>query len=130
MTELDGSLDLLKLRNACVATLGNQTKKRCVVIPIDDNDLYVKCEDGSTKPRSVYLGVSLWERNQASQYGHTHYAKQSFSKAFRENPDNKELLDNAPFLGDFKPIVRTRAPQQFAAPQMEVSQGGQDDLPF
>ena len=128
MTELDGSLDLLKLRNACVATLGNQTKKRCVVIPIDDNDLYVKCEDGSTKPRSVYLGVSVWERNQPSQYGHTHYAKQSFSKAFREQ--NKEMTENSPFLGDFKPIVRTRQPQQYAAPQMEVSQEQAEDLPF
>lgn len=128
MTELDGSLDLLKMRNACVATLGNQTKKRCVVIPIDDNDLYVKCEDGSSKPRSVYLGVSIWERNQTSQYGHTHYAKQSFSKAFREQ--NKELTESSPFLGDFKPIVRTRQPQQFAAPQMEVPQETQDDLPF
>lgn len=129
MSDLQGSVDLLKLRNACVVTLGKETKKRCVVIPIDDNDLYVKCEDGSTKPRSVYFSINVWERQQASQYGHTHYVKQSFSKAFRES-HSKEELDAAPFLGDMKPIIRQNGATQFAAPAVEMPQEQQDDLPF
>ena len=126
--DLQGSIDLLKLKNACVATLGNQTKKRCVVIPIDDNDLYVKNEDGSTKPRSVYFGVNVWERQQPSPYGHTHYMKQSFSKAYREAHTEDEMK-NMPFLGDMKPILRQNGATQFDAPAMDVAQGT-DDLPF
>ncbi|MBR5951575.1 MAG: hypothetical protein IKZ87_09135 [Actinomycetaceae bacterium] len=127
--DLQGSIDLLKLTNACVATLGKTTKKRCVVIPIDDNDLYVKNEDNSTKPRSVYLGVNVWERQQPSQYGHTHYIKQSFSKAYREAHTEDEMK-NKPFFGDMKPILRQNGATSFDAPAVEMEQQEQDDLPF
>ena len=127
--DLQGSIDLLKLTNACVATLGKTTKKRCVVIPIDDNDLYVKNEDNSTKPRSVYLGVNVWERQQPSQYGHTHYIKQSFSKAYRE-AHTEDDMKNKPFFGDMKPILRQNGATSFDAPAVEMEQQEQDDLPF
>jgi len=120
---------LLKLTNACVATLGKTTKKRCVVIPIDDNDLSVKNEDNSTKPRSVYLGVNVWERQQPSQYGHTHYIKQSFSKAYREAHTEDEMK-NKPFFGDMKPILRQNGATSFDAPVVEMEQQEKDDLPF
>lgn len=127
--DLQGSIDLLKLTNACVVTLGNQTKKRCVVIPIEDNDLYIKNEEGSNKPRSAYLGISVWQRQSQSQYGHSHYVKQNFSAAYRENHSDEEMKAK-PFLGDMKPLQRQNGSTNYDAPSLEIPPEEQNDLPF
>lgn len=124
---LSGSIDLLKLKNAGIATInGKSGAKKCVVIPIEENDLYVSMDE-NLKAKSVYLGFNVWERKEVSQYGKTHSIKQNFSKDFREQL-TKEELDAKPFIGEMKPIEKVNAVEQVAAPVEEVEE--KDDLPF
>ena len=54
---LQGSIDLLKLEKAGIATIKN---KKCVVIPIEENDLYVSMDE-NLKAKAVYLGININE---------------------------------------------------------------------
>ena len=78
---LTGSIDLLKLEKTGIATIKN---KKCVIIPIEENDLYVSMDE-NLKAKSVYLGLNVNERREPSQFGKTHYCKQSLSKQYRPN---------------------------------------------
>lgn len=121
------SINLLKLKNACIVTVkGKTTTKKGVFIPIEENDLYVALDE-SLKPKGVYLGLASWELKQKGQYGDTHLLKQSFSKDFRETMSEEELK-NAPILGNMKPIERTNDASNVPVP--EVSASEDDDLPF
>lgn len=73
---LQGSIDLLKLEKAGIATIRN---KKCIVIPIEENDLYVSMDE-NLKAKAVYLGININERREPSRYGETHYCKQSYIK--------------------------------------------------
>lgn len=121
------SINLLKLKNACIVTVkGKTTTKKGVFIPIEENDLYVALDE-SLKPKGVHLGLASWELKQKGQYGDTHLLKQSFSKDFRETMSEEELK-NAPILGNMKPIERTNDVSNVPVP--EVSASEDDDLPF
>ena len=52
---LTGSVNLLKLEKAGIATIKN---KKCVVIPIEENDLYVSMDE-NLKAKAVYLNLIL-----------------------------------------------------------------------
>ena len=75
---------------------------KCVVIPIQENDLYVKVGT-DLKAEGVYLGINVYERKEVSRYGQTHTIRQSFSKDYRER-ETKEVLDAKPFIGNMKPF--------------------------
>lgn len=120
---LTGSINLLKLDMAGVATIRG---KKCVVIPMQENDLYLKIGD-DLKAKGVYLGINVWERKEASQFGQTHTIKQNFSKDFREHC-SKEVMDAKPFIGDMKPIERVNNADIVNAPVSAVDE--KDDLPF
>lgn len=121
---LTGSIDLLKLDLAGIATIRG---KKCVVIPIEENDLYIGVDE-NLKAKSAHLGLSAFERREVSQYGKTHYVKQSFSKEFREATP-KDELDKKPFLGDMKTFVveNRNGSESVEAPAITTEQ---DDLPF
>ena len=82
---LQGSIDLLKLEKAGIATIKN---KKCIVIPIEENDLYVSMDE-NLKAKSVYLGLNINERREPSQFGKTHYCKQSLSRQYTEMPQKR-----------------------------------------
>lgn len=129
-----GSIDLLKLENACVVSLTGKTgtKKRGVFIPIEENDIYVSMAEDLKKAKAAYLGLLVNKRREASQYGKTHYAKQSLSRDFRTA--YKELADkkNGIYLGDFETYVieSSNAAAKVEAEPMSVEPEEQDDLPF
>ena len=77
---LTGNVNLLKLEKAGIATIKN---KKCVVIPIEENDLYVSMDE-NLKAKAVYLNVNINERREPSQYGNTHYCKQYLSKQYKD----------------------------------------------
>ena len=77
---LTGSVNLLKLEKAGIATIKN---KKCVVIPIEENDLCVSIDE-NLKAKAVYLNVNINERREPSQYGNTHYCKQYLSKQYKD----------------------------------------------
>ena len=97
------SLNLSKLKNVGITDLqGSTSVKRCVVIPIEDNHLYVS-------DKGVMLNLSAWESKQVGKYGDTHYVKQRLPKEYRDaHPDE---MKQTPIIGNMKPIGGV-APQQ------------------
>ena len=129
-----GSIDLLKLENACVISVTGKTgvKKRGVFVPIEENDVYVTMDDDLKKAKSAYVGLLINQRREKSQYGKTHYAKQSLSQHFRTS--FKELAEkkNGIYLGDFESYIIEggNAAGKVEAQQVDVAPEEQDDLPF
>ena len=123
---LQGSIDLLKLEKTGVVTLKG---KRCVIIPIEENDIYITADQQTQKATHAYLGLDVLERREPNQYGKTHYAKQSLSKGYREQHPAETDAKKSVYLGDFKPLA-FETNNQAAAVQAPVMQADEDDLPF
>ena len=127
-----GSIDLMKLENACVVTLTGKTgvKKKGLFIPIDDNDIYVT-EDGG-KAKGAYLGLLINQRREVSKYGKTHYAKQSLSRAFRDSHKDLAEKKNEIYLGDFETYVveSGNAAAKVESQPVDLAPEEKDDLPF
>lgn len=127
---LQGSIDLLKFENACVISVpGKTTVKRGVFIPLEENDVYITTTE-SLKPKSAYVGLSIMQRREVSQYEKTHYCKQTLSRDFRAAYPELTEKKKAVYLGDFKPFVieSGNAATKIEAPEYTVSP--EDDLPF
>lgn len=122
---INGSIDLLKLELAGVATIKG---KRCVVIPIEENDIYTKVDEQTLKATSAHLGVSVYQRQQPSQYGKTHYAKQSLSKKYREEHPEATEAKKSVYIGDFTTFEIGQPIAQ--APIVAAEHIDEDDLPF
>ena len=100
-------LDLLKLKGAAVVNLkGKTATKRCLVIPIEDAQLFLG-------QKGCYLNLTAIEM-QNSQYGDTVY------DAMTEEERNAQ-----PIIGSVKPLIKQ-------APAIEASNivANEDDLPF
>lgn len=124
---LTGSIDLLKLEKAGIATIKN---KKCVIIPIEENDLYVSMDE-NLKAKAVYLGVNINERRGPSQFGKTHYCKQSLSRQYREANKTEAEAKSKVYLGDFKPYEfkgSSNAAAAVEAPNAKIDDD--DQLPF
>lgn len=124
---LTGSIDLLKLEKTGIATIKN---KKCVIIPIEENDLYVSMDE-NLKAKSVYLGLNVNERREPSQFGKTHYCKQSLSKQYRDANKTDAEAKSKVYLGDFKPYEFEGSSNAAATVEAPVEQVGDDShLPF
>ena len=127
---LQGSIDLLKLENACVVTIpGKTTSKRGVFIPLEENDVFVSMTE-DLKPKSAYLGMNILQRREVSQYEKTHYCKQTLSRDFRTAHPELTEKKKSVYLGDFKPVIFEggNAAVKVEAPEFTVAP--EDDLPF
>jgi hypothetical protein len=121
------SINLLKLKNACVITVtGRSEKKKGIFIPIQENDLYVSLDE-SLNPKSITLSIASWALKEKGQYGDTHLLKQNFSKEFREQMSEEELR-NTPILGNMRPMEKADAVSNVSSTEVQVPE--QDDLPF
>lgn len=120
------NVDLLKLSKAGIAKIHGI---KCLVVPIEENDLYIKVNQDDGSPRGCYLSMSAWERKEVSQYGDTHLVKQSFSKAYQETHDKAEI-DAAPIIGNGKPIVPKSGVERVEAPIVDAQVENESDLPF
>lgn len=122
------NVDLLKLKGAFVRGIqGRESKKVCLIIPIDDADLYQKVNE-NLKIQKVTLSLAHFERKEVGQYGDTHLVKQSHSKAWNESHTDEERK-NEPILGNSSPLkTESRAANvqdmAFTADEFE------DPLPF
>lgn len=102
---LTGSVNLLKLEKAGIATIKN---KKCVVIPIEENDLYVSMDE-NLKAKAVYLNVNINERREPSQYGNTHYCKQYLSKQYKDANKAEAEAKSKVYLG-ISSLMNLRVP--------------------
>lgn len=125
MSNFSIRLDLLKLQGAFTRNLkGKTATKRCLIIPVDDNDGMFLGEKG------CYLNVSAFETRN-NQYGDTHLIKPDIPKEKRERMTEEER-NAVPILGNMRPIQ----PQQGSVTGTMQStdfvneQGEAEELPF
>ena len=122
------SVDPLKMKCGIMTIKSPKTgvEKKCLVMPIEDNDIYNKVgEDGKI---TIRLTFDVWENKQASQYGDTHLVKQSHSKEWNEKHSDEEK-NAEPILGNARPIV-AKTIEQVNTPPAELAPAPDDDLPF
>lgn len=97
---LTGSIYLLKLEKVGIATIKN---KKCVIIPIEENDLYVSMDE-NLKAKSVYLGLNVNERREPSQFGKTHIASSPYQSNTgtrtrrRQRPNQRFILETSSLM--------------------------------
>lgn len=127
MSSLNIDINLLKLSRAGVASIHGV---KCVVIPCEENDIYVSQDDQTGKAKSAHLHVTAWDNKDGmAQYGDTHYIKPSYSKEFRTA--HLEASQNSPIIGNGKPVQsQGSAINNVAAPTIDNSIDNNDDLPF
>lgn len=128
--DLSGSIDLLKLKDSGMATIKG---KRCLVIPIDGNDLFVTKDDTTGRARACYLGLAIRERREVDQWGKTHYCKQALSKEFKEGASQDVLEEKKnTYLGNFRPLVFDDSNQSGTVHVETISDTEvvEDELPF
>lgn len=127
MSSLNIDINLLKLSRAGVASIHGV---KCVVIPCEENDIYVSQDNQTGKAKSAHLHVTAWENKDGmSQYGDTHYIKPSYSKEFRTA--HPETSQNTPIIGNGKPIQsQGSAINDVVAPTIDNNIDNNEDLPF
>lgn len=102
MDNYDIKLNALKFRNAGVMSIKGKTQtKRCLVIPIEDNNLFVSANDNGTA-KAVYMDLNAYALREP-KYDQTHLVKQALPKEVREHMTN-EQLKALPILGGLKPF--------------------------
>lgn len=128
MESLNLDVNLLKLSRAGVASIHGI---RCVVIPCEENDIFISQDQQTGKAKSAFLSVTAWaNKNGVNQYGQTHMVKQSFSKDYRLA--HPEVVQQSPILGNGKPVQpQGNAVNEVAAPDVSGQiDNGDDSLPF
>ena len=129
---LTGSIDLMRLQS--VGTMKFPTRdggeKHCVVIPIDENEIFITKDEMTGKTKAAYLGININQRREVSERGATHYAKPSVSKAFAEQYPDKAALRRGAYIGDFKPYVFDGGNAANTVIAERVERNENDDLPF
>ena len=121
---LSGTINLAKLSETSFVV--NEKGKKCICIPIEENDLFVN-------DKGVFLTITAWDNGTPDAYGKTHRIKQAFSKAFREKVDVKMK----PYLGNFKELAMPNsthttpvAPMPTSTPTPTATATTVDDMPF
>lgn len=111
-------IDLKKFRNAGLATIaGKIGKKKCVIIPVDDNPEIFIGEKG------LWLSLAAIGMKEPGKYGDTHIVKGNIPKEIREAMSEEERKSQ-PILGQMQPMER----KEMSAPEASVED--EDDLPF
>jgi hypothetical protein len=99
MSNFNINLNLKALKGTFIYDFkGKTATKRCLIIPISDNDLFIG-------EKGIYLSLSAWESNNLRD-NKTHLIKQSFSKDVR-NAMTEDERKSQPILGDMKPFETT-----------------------
>lgn len=98
MDNFDINLDLLKFKNSALLDLQrNGTPVKCIVIPIEENSLFVGKDN-----KAVYANFRATAMQSQNKYGNTHYVKLSLSKeAYKALSDEEKK--NQPLYGSMKP---------------------------
>lgn len=127
---LTGSIDLLKLQQTGLATIKGV---RCVVIPVEDNDLYITKDAATGKAKSAYISFNIIAAREVGKFGDTHYCKQSFSKEYRETRSEVVEARRKVYLGNFKPLQfegHANAASSATAIPITTDEVTHDELPF
>lgn len=121
----NGKLNMLAFKNACIGNLSLKgEKKRCLVIPIEDANLF----EGK---KGVYFNFTM-RATSNSQYGDSHFITQDLPKQVRDAMSDEEKKSQ-PFFGNIKPQegYQTRG-EHHTTTEMKLynDDNPNDDLPF
>ena len=122
-------VNALKYQNSGIMNIKGRTgTKRCLVVPIEENHLFVSANDDGS-PKAVYLDLNAFALREP-KYDQTHLVKQSLPKDVRESM-TKEQLDAMPILGGMKTFDNTpvNADATCDAPFVQPLDNN-SDLPF
>lgn len=118
-------VDLLKLKGSFMRNLqGQTTTKRCLIIPVDEN------ENIFTGEKGCYLNLTAI-RMQEEHFSETHCIKGDYPREYREKL-TREQLRELPIFGGMKPVQAKPKPTMQVSgtmPQSAFSPDG-DGLPF
>ena len=121
MSNLVVKLQLNSLKNVFVKDFKGKTEtKKCLCIPIDDNDLFISEQGGA------YLNLIAWANDKLKD-SKTHLIKQSFSKARRAQMTDEELKSLV-IIGDIKPMESQQKTELTTPDPDPITEF--DDLPF
>lgn len=129
MANFNAKLNLMKLSRAGIMQIqGRGEVLRCLVIPVEENHIFVSTDEQTNRPKAAYLDLTAWEM-QNPKYEETHMIKQSLSKEVREQMTD-EQKKAMPILGGLKPVnfEAHNGASDCDAPFAQV--GDVDDLPF
>ena len=104
MANLKIKLDGKKFINSFLFDFkGQTTTKKCLCIPVEDNNIYVSAKTGA-----AYIDLVAFENQQPSQYGDTHMIKLSFPKDMLDalTLEQRKAL---PILGNLAPLGNGQA---------------------
>ena len=127
---LTGSIDLMRLEGVGFKTIQGKTcAKRCLVIPVEDNEIFVTMDE-NLRAKAAYYSMGIYQRQSVSEHGATHYAKPVVSKKFADaNPELAEKRRKT-YIGDFKPYVFEGGDAANKVQAEVVTPEADDDLPF
>lgn len=133
MENFQGSIDLLKLKNACVINVnGDNGAKKGIFIPFEDNNVFVTRYETNTA-KAAYLGFAAFKSRKPGKFGDTHVIKLSFNKESlsKMSEEEKRLI---PIIGNMKPLEKSNPRKEVEATETitTVSNKKEDDdsLPF
>ena len=139
-SKLIGSINMSRLKNVGIMDVKGRSGvvKKCVVIPIEDNDIFIKVEEKTSQQtgeiyisKQYNLGVEIYNRREVDQWGNVCYAKLQTSKEWIDGHSKQELEErNNIYLGNFKSVEIPTSNQAatMESPMMEAQDN--DDLPF
>ena len=115
-------IDLLKLKNTCATNLKGKTEtKRCLIIPIDDNSIFVG-------EKGIYLDLTAFELQE--KRGQSHILKVNIPKEVRDAMSEEERKAQ-PIVGGMKEIAPVQpTPMNITAQTGSAQFETFDDLPF
>ena len=135
MANYNIKLDLSKLCKTTTMDIQGKTGKvKCVVIPVEENDIFV-----SKKTGSIYLHLTANERREQA-FGQTHFIKQRVGGT-KWKAMTQEERNNIPICGSLSPFTTQGGQSYDDTPQPSTSQSSSnfgsysnssndDNLPF
>jgi hypothetical protein len=133
MASFNIKLDLSKLEKVAVTDIqGKNGRVKCVVIPVEDNNVFV-----SDKTGSIYIDFTAHERREQA-FGQSHIVKRRLSSE-KYRAMTQEERNNIPICGSLSPFEGQGGGYQDNAPQPSTSQSSSSfgmgassnvDLPF
>lgn len=137
-TKLIGSINLARLDGVGVMNIqGKTATKKCLVIPIEDNDIFIKVEEKTKQNGERYvsklytLGVEILEKREADQWGNVCHIKLQTSKEWIEKHTKEQLeARSGIYLGNLKAVEIPSSNQAETMEAPTIQGGADDELPF
>lgn len=139
-SKLIGTINFGRLDSVGVMNIKSQRTgvvKKCLVIPIEENDIYIKVEEKTSQKGERYIsrlytmGIEILEKREQDQWGNTCYMKVGTSKEWIDNHTPQELeARNNIYLGNLKPVAIQSSNQAATMEAPFAESDGNEDLPF